>query len=349
MNTTLRDMHDANLANAGLPRSSRSNLRNPDPFDGSDPLKLRTFLAQCSLHFMERTQDFRTDDDKIIYMLSFLKGMALEWFEVQMFDPDATTVPAWDGDFPRFVQELVQNFGPHDPVGDAEDEIKALRMKHSDRIALYITPFNRLATQTQWGMQALRHQFYEGLPSRIKDAMVNMDYPNTLLGVRLAAQKVDQRYWKRESEKKRAREREAASGGGGHGHSATTPSASSNQKGGGKKSSHQHNNKSGSSSGSGSGSSSSSGKPQGNSATSASSGSSASTSGTPKPYADKLDSSGHIKEAERERRRKNNLCMYCGGAGHKASDCKKRNKGNASGKAATTETPSNSGSTEPKK
>ena len=41
-------------------------------------------------------------------------------------------------------------------------------------------------------------------------------------------------------------------------------------------------------------------------------------------YVENLTPEGHIKEAERERRRRNNLCMYCGGSGHKAEDCKKR-------------------------
>ncbi|KAJ7040566.1 hypothetical protein C8F04DRAFT_1253885 [Mycena alexandri] len=60
--------------------------------------------------------------------------------------------------------------------------------------------------------------------------------------------------------------------------------------------------------------------------------------GPSKPYADKLGADGKIKEAERERRRKNNLCMYCGGQGHSAEDCKKRPE-KASGRSAQAGTP----------
>jgi hypothetical protein len=305
------------MSNPPPARSSRSNLRNPDTFDGSDPMKLRPFLAQCYLHFAEREHDFKTDDDKIIYMMSFLRGTALDWFEPQMFDPDPDTVPAWDNNFPVFLQELQDTFGPDDPVGEAEDQLRNLRMQHSDHLSTYLVSFNRLAAYTGWGMAALRYQFYEGLPRRIKDNLVHIDYPNTLVGVRNAAQRVDSRFWKREGEKKRE-----ASGRPDKGSDPTSNKASS------------------------SGNSNKSGKSSGNrnkSNHSTQSTNAASTSKTesapkanPKPYADKLDKNGQIKAAERERRVKLNLCMYCGGSGHKASECKKR-PATAQGKAATTE------------
>ncbi len=50
--------------------------------------------------------------------------------------------------------------------------------------------------------------------------------------------------------------------------------------------------------------------------------SSGSTS-NPKPYADKLGKDGHLTQEEKDHRRKNNLCMFCGGK-HKTEDCNKR-------------------------
>jgi hypothetical protein len=159
--TLFRDAVDIWNRHTSAPRSTKSNLRNPDTFDGSDPAKLNPFLTQCYLHFAERTQDFPTDDDKILFMISYLRGTAQQWFAPNLYDP--TAVPAWDGNFPVFVQELTVNFGLHDPVGDAEDRIRLCRMKHGDRIATYVIEFDQLALLTQWGDPALRHQFYEGL------------------------------------------------------------------------------------------------------------------------------------------------------------------------------------------
>jgi hypothetical protein len=39
-------------------QGSRAKLREPDPFDGKDPKKLRGFLLQCTLNFCARPQDF---------------------------------------------------------------------------------------------------------------------------------------------------------------------------------------------------------------------------------------------------------------------------------------------------
>ena len=61
--------------------SSRTKVREPDTFDGTDPKKLRTFLVQCELNFQDRPKAFRTDRTKVTFAQSYLKGMALEWFE----------------------------------------------------------------------------------------------------------------------------------------------------------------------------------------------------------------------------------------------------------------------------
>ncbi|KAJ7780772.1 hypothetical protein DFH07DRAFT_949987 [Mycena maculata] len=110
LTTVLRSLSGANSAPV---RSSRSNLRNLEPFDGSDPSKLPLFLSQCGLHFAERVQDFPSDDDHIIFVLSYLKGAAAAWFQPAMFATDST-VPDWDGNFSLFIQELMSVFGPHD-------------------------------------------------------------------------------------------------------------------------------------------------------------------------------------------------------------------------------------------
>jgi hypothetical protein len=328
------------------PRTARSNLSAPDKFDGTDPSKLAPFLTACYLHFSERPQDFPTDDDKIFYIISYLRGSAQQWFSPNLYN--TSVIPAWDGNFALFIQELSLNFGPHDPVGDAEDRLRSCRMKTGDRIATYIIAFDQLALLTDFGDSALRHQFYEGLPRRIKDDMVHHSYVNSLIGVKNVARLIDARYWKRESEKERERERDRSSGSGtGSGGSGSNPSAgrSGNSSGSGQqqqqrgkkgKSSSGNNNSSGNNS---SGNTSSANQSSGQSS---SANTSSQTEKKKKPYADKLDSRGKIKQDERDRRKKNNLCMYCGGGGHTAENCKKRpaeQQQQSSGKAAAT-TPS---------
>ena len=72
-----------------LARSARSSnssslhtkVCEPDTFDGTDPMKLRTFFIQCELNFQDQPKAFQTDRVKVTFAQSYLKGMALEWFE----------------------------------------------------------------------------------------------------------------------------------------------------------------------------------------------------------------------------------------------------------------------------
>ena len=70
-----------------------------------------------------------------------------------------------------FISELVVNFGPHDPIGDAELKLELLQMRDSERITEFLVKFNLEAGRTGWGDSALRYYFYKSLPDRIKDSM----------------------------------------------------------------------------------------------------------------------------------------------------------------------------------
>ncbi|KAG6325694.1 hypothetical protein ID866_13395, partial [Astraeus odoratus] len=50
-------------------------------FNGSDPKKLCMFLVQCELNFQDRPCAFCNDRTKVTFAQSYLKGMALQWFE----------------------------------------------------------------------------------------------------------------------------------------------------------------------------------------------------------------------------------------------------------------------------
>jgi len=64
--------------------SSRAKVREPDTFDSTDPKKLRTFLVQCELCFQDQAKAFRLDRAKVTFAQSYLKGMTLEWFELDL-------------------------------------------------------------------------------------------------------------------------------------------------------------------------------------------------------------------------------------------------------------------------
>ena len=278
--------------------NERHNVREPDPFDGSDPTKLRTFFAQLELVFKARPRTFDTDEKKVTYAVSHLKGITLAWFEPFLLEPASGNPPLFLSDYGVFQEELRANFGPYDVVGTAEHDLENLTMSDSHRVARYVTQFNWLATQVSWGSEALRYQFYKGLPDRLKDRISEIGKPKDLNKLRELAQSIDARYWERKAERNRE---------------GRTPSAG-NKSGSAPKTSPPSNpptKPSGSSSSSSPKNSSTSGSPK-------------TPSNPPKPYADKLGKDGKLTSEERQRRFANHLCLFCGGAGHNVDACPKK-------------------------
>jgi hypothetical protein len=152
---------------------------------------------QCRLQFRDRPGAFDGDDAaKVNFAISYLRNPALQWFEPGLsgeLDED----PAWLEDWDLFVEELQTNFGPYDQTGDAESELVSLKMTSSQHITEYIVHFNSLAPHCDWGDATLHHQFYEGLPNRLKDKVSRGDdsKPRTLNLMQIKAQNVDARYW----------------------------------------------------------------------------------------------------------------------------------------------------------
>jgi len=97
--------------------------------------------------------------------------MTLEWFKPDLLNSgDPADRPRWMESWVHFVAELQSTFGPHDPITDAEHQLKHLWMKDAHHVTRYIVDFNRLASQVQdCGDGALRHLFYSSLPDHLKD------------------------------------------------------------------------------------------------------------------------------------------------------------------------------------
>jgi len=123
--------------------SGRTKVREPDTFNGTDLRKLHAFLVQCELNFQDRPKAFASNHARVTFAQSYLKGMALKWFEPDLLNsanPHARLL--WMDNYIQFVSELKSNFGPHDPVGDAEHQLDNLSMKEGQKINKYVVEFN---------------------------------------------------------------------------------------------------------------------------------------------------------------------------------------------------------------
>ena len=277
---------------------------------------------QLTLVFSNSPEAYQDDRSKVVYALSFLRGTTMNWFEPGLLDID-NFEPEWYNNYSTFLQELRINFGPHDATGDAEAALAKLKMKDTARITQYIVEFNSIASQLDWNDGALRHHFYSGLPDRIKDDVSRFGKPPTLVGMRFAAQQADARYWERRTEIQRDQGSKHPNKSSSDNKQATSSNSTSTSSGPLSKKKKK-------------------GKTENSSNNAATS---SSTSGTPssssKPSEDLskvLDKNGKLTATEKQRRKENNLCLWCAKPGHMANACPLNSQARAA-KADTTSEP----------
>ncbi|KIN94151.1 hypothetical protein M404DRAFT_35335 [Pisolithus tinctorius Marx 270] len=148
----------------------KTKVHKPDTFDGSDPKKLCKFLIQCKLSFQDHPCAFFSNRAKVTFTQSYLKGMALAWFEPDLLNPKNYDCPLWMDNYHKFLQELTTNFGLHDAI------VK------------------------DYSVGALCHHFYSRLPDHIKDEIAHVRKPSTLTQLHELAQTIDACYWEHKVE-----------------------------------------------------------------------------------------------------------------------------------------------------
>jgi len=182
-------------------------------------------------------------------------------------------------------------------------------MKDSQCISEYLVWFNSLEVCCSWGKYALRHRFYDGLPSCLKDDVSCGDRkPKDLLGMHRKAQNSDARYWEHVQERSRE----------GNTNYKTTPSKTPKQS-----SSNSRNN------------STQQQKGQSDAKFACPAVPEKTPNTTKTDLSGKLDSHGKLTEKERQYWIDNNLCLFCGKKGHRVANCLSAKASTAKGRAAT--------------
>jgi len=140
-----------------------------DTFSGTEPDKLNNFLFQCRLYFHANLAQFDTDIVKINFAMTYLTGVAQDWFEVGLNQEDQGILQDWLSNWNLFVDELHRYFGLSDLVGEAANMLDNLRIKPGDKISTYNVNFMCYASQLGWENSVLCYRYYQGLPNWIQD------------------------------------------------------------------------------------------------------------------------------------------------------------------------------------
>src|SRR5258707_322310 len=184
------------------PSTPATHIRSPDAFDGSNLDDLRPFLLQCQLTFNSYPQHYASDSLKVFFVISYLKKSALEWFEIGVMEIDPRLAPSWHSNWPDFIAEIRTHFRPSNPTRTAEIKLRHLSMQPDARISEYLVRFNTLASRVSWGDVALRFQFYDGLPERLKDKIAILGKPESLREMVNVTVHYDALHWERQAERR---------------------------------------------------------------------------------------------------------------------------------------------------
>ena len=232
----------------------------PSKFDGSRE-RCRDFINQVKLIFRLQPSRYPDDRTKVGFIGTLLTGTAAAWFSPH-FEGDSACMDDWE----LFVQEFEEAFGDMDRVSVAANKIRLLR-QGTNTVSEYAAAFRRLICDLNWGDGAYVDQFRRGLRDDVKDLMLTVEIPKSLVEAIRTAVACDNRLMERKSDRRNAPH---------YNHYQHT---------------HQR------------------------------------TNNGPVPMElDAIQQSsrrrGPLSPEERERRRRLNLCLYCGDAGHNVSECR---------------------------
>jgi len=71
------------LAQQIVPHSQKRHrgIREPDTFSGGSVNDLWAFIFQCQIYFHACEGEFKEDSEKIYFVISYLRGIALDYFK----------------------------------------------------------------------------------------------------------------------------------------------------------------------------------------------------------------------------------------------------------------------------
>ena len=135
------------LSRNNQPQSKKKHrtIREPDPFSGGGPDELQAFLFQCQIYFRASEGEFTEDSERIFFVISYLRDIALDYFKLFITEPDPLHSLDFLEDWSAFVQWLSNVFGSYLPEDDDEDAIVAIPFPHDGRATEYFIVMNRLS------------------------------------------------------------------------------------------------------------------------------------------------------------------------------------------------------------
>ena len=169
--------------------------------------ELTPWLTHLQLDF--RLQKITETEEKILYAASWPGGDPNLWFPGILDDyfdsaederrPVTSGIFDEDEGWVNFESEITRMYGERDEQKQAEERLE--RLTQTSSTASYLSAFNWDRYRVNWDESALKHRFYKGLKSTVKDELCKLDrYAYDFDDYANEAIKIDSRLYERKME-----------------------------------------------------------------------------------------------------------------------------------------------------
>jgi hypothetical protein len=267
----------------------KAKAADPQFFHG-DRKKLREFFAQVAIKFATNPELFPNEESKVGYATSYLRGHAFSLYASMM--PDGVMPFSTFSDLRQFLESA---FGDPDARTTAEHELR--RLRQGDRPCThYFADFTRIMATLQFDEASKIYEFRNGLRDEVRDLLIGRDIPSDYNAFVRLCISLDSAWLARQQEKKLRQPQ--------------GPKVNQQLPRSKDSSSHQTHQSS----------------PLSQSTTQPPASSSSTVGYSPMDLDSIQIQNGHLTQAEKNRRRQEGLCLYCGQPGHFANGCPTKNK-----------------------
>lgn len=172
-------------------------IPSPPEFHGKVS-EYRNFIAQCTLTFVMCPYTYNTNENKVLFVVSLLRGNAMTWAR-EILENQSHPLR---NDYDSFKIALDNLYLDRNYNDFCEDKLCELRQEKS--VALYATEFKSLVSPLNFNDPAKRCMFYRGLSSTVKTGLVTMGRASDFEGLVDQAIALDQRQFQARREEKKS-------------------------------------------------------------------------------------------------------------------------------------------------
>ena len=177
-------------------------IEKSDQFDKIKK-KLRQWLIQMNVHFSAQFYQLKTEDNKIMLIISYLTGKTVDWIQSYInkkFHLKKEKDKIFSS-YKKFVKKIITVFESVNSKKEAECKLEHLKQKES---ALnYAVKFKQIVSVLNWNDEVYVSLFYWEFKDEVKNELAKIEWLDDLNDMIRIVIQIDNWLWKRQQEKRK--------------------------------------------------------------------------------------------------------------------------------------------------